>query len=169
MALAQRWVGDWVMVQVHPWTSIYVWKTTPLYNQFGETVGRLDANTIYLNLYSTCPEEDLFHEFGHAFARKFDLISHRGKGFLGHWELRQFRLVGSVRHQWHWSRLLDRVRAGAPPCTPDLTSEIWAELFMCWYLYPTRQEITFIEPEMAQLEPEPVMQSIDKLAKLIMN
>jgi hypothetical protein len=69
------------MVQVHPWTSIYVWKTTPLYNQFGETVGRLDANTIYLNQYSPCPEEDLFHELGHAVARKFDLIAIVATGF----------------------------------------------------------------------------------------
>lgn len=157
------------MVRAHPWTSIYVWKTIPLYDQFGETVGRLEANTIYLNQYSSCPEEDLFHEIGHAVARKFDLISHRDNGFLGGWELRQFRLVGCVRHQRHWSKLLDRVRAGAPPYTPDLTSEIWAELFMCWFLYPACQEITFIEPEMVQLEPEPLMQSIDKLAKLIMN
>ncbi len=163
--LARGSVGDWVSVQVHSWSSLYAWETVPLYNSFGERIGSLEANTIYLYRYSPCPEEDLLHELGHAVARKFDLIGHRNNGFLGRWEKRQLRLVGSIRHKRHWSRLLERIRSSAPPYTPDLTSEVWAELFKCWYLYPERLETTFIAMEMRQLRNEPFLQSIAKLSR----
>lgn len=167
LLIARDSVGTWVNLQTHTWSSLYAWEAAPLFNSFGEQIGFLEANTIYLYHGSPCPEEDLLHELGHVVARKFDLIGHRCNGFLGRWEKRQLRLVGSVRHQRHWSRLLERVRSSAPPYTPDLTSEVWAELFMCWHLYPERREVTFIASEMNQLQNEPFMQSIAKLSRLL--
>ncbi|MGI9319537.1 MAG: hypothetical protein ACR2QW_19570 [bacterium] len=167
LALATRSVGTWVNLRTHRWNSLYAWETTPLFNCFGDQIGCLEANTIYISRSSPCPEEDLLHELGHAVARKFDLIGHRDNGFIGHWEKRHFRLVGGVRHQHHWSRLLERVRTNAPPYTSDLASEIWAELFMCWHLYPYHREITFIAPEMDQLEREPFIESIDRFVQII--
>lgn len=167
LLIARESVGTWVSVQAHCWSSLYAWEAAPLFNSFGEQIGTLEANTIYLYHDSPCPEEDLLHELGHVVARKFDLIGHRSNGFLGRWEKRQLRLVGSVRHQRHWSRLLERVRSSAPPYTPDLTSEVWAELFMCWHLYPERREVTFIANEMNQLQNEPFIQSIARMSRLL--
>lgn len=165
--LARSSVGRWVNLETHRWSSLYAWNAVPLYDPYGERIGSLEANTIYLFAESPCPEEDLFHELGHVVARKFDLIGHRDNGFLGKWEKRQLRLVGSVQYGRHWSRLLDRVRSNSPPYTPDLTSEVWAELFMCWYLYPERREITYIAEEMHHLGKEPFIRSINKLSRIL--
>ena len=167
VAVANTQVSDWVTVDCHDWQSLYAWQTVPLYDAFGEVVGEIKADTIYLQRASPCPEQDLFHELGHAIARRFDLIGNHSNGFLGAWEQRQFRMVGAVRHQRHWSRLLDRVRRSAPPYTPDLCSEIWAELFMCWHLFPERREVTFIEPEMHRLSAQPELRSVEKLARIL--
>ena len=168
LVLARLSIGKWVNVEKHCWSSLYAWDSAPLFDPYGEKIGSLEANTIYLFAESPCPEEDLLHELGHVVARKYDLIGHRDNGFLGKWERRQLRLVGSVRHGRHWSRLLERVRSNTPPYTPDLTSEVWAELFMCWHLYPERREVTYITEEMDHLSKEPFIRSIHQLSRILL-
>ncbi|MEJ2177572.1 MAG: hypothetical protein P8Y12_06400, partial [Gammaproteobacteria bacterium] len=71
LLIARESVGTWVSVQAHCWSSLYAWEAAPLFNSFGEQIGILEANTIYLYHDSPCPEEDLLHELGHVVARKF--------------------------------------------------------------------------------------------------
>lgn len=165
--LARRTLGDWVGVEVHGHLPLYCWRNTALFDPFGEIVGRLKSNTIYLNDSSPWPVDDLFHEIGHAVARRFDLVGHHDNGFNGHWERQQRRLVGCVSAGRHWSRLLTQIQRTAPPFTPDLASEIWAELFMCWFLYPEVEESTFISAEMRRLRDEPALAAIHDLAKTL--
>lgn len=162
--IARGHLGHWLNFETHNLVSAYVWQDAPYFNAFGEVIGQLTANTIYLNRHADQLQEDLFHEIGHAVARKFNLIGHSKNGFTGAWENRQSRLMGSVRHRRHWSQLLDRINQWAPAYTPDLGSEIWAELFMYWYLYPEREEIIFIEPEMRWLENHEEIRSVSGLA-----
>jgi hypothetical protein len=157
-------LGQWLNIETHDLASAYVWQDAAYYNDFGEVIGQFAANTIYLNRHADRLQEDLFHEIGHAVARKFNLIGHCKNGFTGDWEIRQSRLISRVRHQRHWSRLLDRINLWAPAFTPDLGSEIWAELFMYWHLYPEREEILFIDPEMQSLQTQPEIKGVSDLA-----
>ena len=84
--LAQQNIGAWVGVEVHSYVPLYCWHGTPIFDPFGEYAGRLEPNTIYLYDASPTPVEDLFHEIGHAVARRFNLIGHRNNGFIGSWE-----------------------------------------------------------------------------------
>ena len=162
--LARQHLDTWVGVEVHPHVPLYCWHDTPTFNAFGEQTGALKANTIYLCDSSPTPVEDLFHEIGHAVARRFDLLGHRQNGFIGAWEQRQKRLVGTIQFGRHWSHLLNQIRRSSPGYTPDLASEVWAELFMCWYLYPEIEETALIAREMERLQKESVMRDIAELS-----
>jgi len=155
-AMAQRKLGHWVNIDAHPWRSLYAWDDGKLYDDFGDQVGELSENTVYLDRYAVNPTEDLFHELGHVIARKFDLIGHRNNGYCGSWEQRQKRMIAQIKHDRHWSPLLQNIclqnqREGNAD-TPALSSELWAELFMSWYLYPERPEREYIELEMEKLK-----------------
>jgi len=157
-------LNGWINVDVHPWRSLYAWNNGKLYDTFGDQVGKLEENTVYLYRYSTNPEEDLFHELGHAIARKFDLIGHQKNGYYGSWENRQKRLIAQIQHNRHWSPLLQRIyqqnqREGNLD-TPALGSELWAELFMSWHLYPERSEREYIGLEMQKLANTAELMSI---------
>ncbi len=162
--LARQHIDTWVGVDVHPYVPLYCWRDTPTFNAFGEQTGALKANTIYLCDSSPTPVEDLFHEIGHVVARRFDLLGHRHNGFIGAWEQRQKRLVGTIGSGRHWSHLLNQIRRSAPGYTPDLASEVWAELFMCWYLYPEIEETAFIKAEMGRIKEKPEMETVTTLA-----
>ena len=164
-SMARRHVGSWVGIEVHRHGPLYCWRETPVYNAFGEKSGRLLANTIYLCDHSPCPLEDLFHEIGHVVARRFDLTGHRENGFRGCWEQRQYRLVGLVSTGRHWSPMLNRVDQSASRLSPDLASELWAELFMCWFLYPEREETCLIAREMRMIRGSSEIRSIETLAE----
>ena len=169
ITMAQPIIGSWVALEKHSWCSLYAWKSAPIYDSYGDISGNLKANTIYLCETTPCPEEDLLHELGHVVARKFNLIGTRDNGFLGRWEARQKRMVGSVQHFRHWSRFLNRIRLNHGGYTPELCSEIWAELFMCWHLYPQRRELTYIEDEMRALAHYSELVDIERLVTALTN
>ncbi len=168
-AAARIKLNNWVNIDVHSWRSLYAWNDGKLYDDFGDQIGKLEANTVYLYDYATRPTEDLFHELGHAIARKFDLIGYQKNGYCGSWEQRQKRLIARIEHGRHWSPLLQRIcqetqHAGNTD-TPTLASELWAELFMSWYLYPERSERKYIELEMEQLKNKSELTSVEKLSR----
>ncbi len=154
--LANEVLGDWVRIDQHPWRSLYAWQSSTLYDDFGDPVGSITANTVYLCEISLTPHEDLFHELGHAIARKFDFIGHRANGFSGSWEQRQARLIAQIRHDRHWSERLKTIwesnRCEGNLSPSSLSSEIWAEMFMSWYFYPGRPEISIIAKEMDSIK-----------------
>ena len=171
--LARKFVGQWVGLETHGWKSLYAWRTGKLYDSFGDTVGELESNTIYLSTLSLRPEEDLLHELGHLVARRFNLVGYRENGFHGSWEHRQSRLIACIRHDRHWSDLCSRIskECGDVNSSPgaDLGSELWAELFMSWHLYPQRIERQYIEREMEFLAGEKELRAIRKLTDSIIS
>jgi len=166
-------VGNWVRVDQHEWHSLYAWNSSKLYDDFGDVIGALNANTIYLYHHSITPVEDLFHELGHAVARRFNLIGHQKNGFNGRWEKRQARLIAQIQHGRHWSPLLDAIRRQnlkeGNALTPALSSELWAEIFMSWYLYPDRPECELIELEMNDMAGTVELSSIGDLLEGLKN
>ena len=165
--LANKTLGSWVRVEQHQWRPLYAWQDGILYNDFGEVIGEITSNTVYLCELSITPQEDLFHELGHAIAREFDFIGHRLNGFNGSWETRQSRFIAQIRHGRHWSPLLKNIwkenQREGNTSTPALGSEIWAEMFMSWYFYPDRPELDLISAEMESLNHTPQIIAIKTL------
>ncbi|MBX2869002.1 MAG: hypothetical protein KTR18_10015 [Acidiferrobacterales bacterium] len=168
---ANEVLGDWVRVEQHSWKSLYAWQSGTLYDDYGDPIGEISANTVYLYELSLAPHEDLFHELGHAIAREFDFIGHRTNGFSGSWEKRQARLIAQIQHDRHWSESLKNIwqskQHEGDTSPSSLGSEIWAELFMYWYFYSERPEVSLIRSEMESISHTPQLTSIGLLyAKL---
>ena len=154
-------------IDSYDFSSCYLWQDSPVYNSFGEKVTRLKGNTIYLNQSSSSPLQDLFHEIGHAVGRKFDVVGHRENHYNGHWDQKAIRLVGSIKRHCHWSQYLNCFGLLHDDFETNSQSELWAELFMLWFLYPKMHECVLIETEMRSLESLPEILQIKQFAKKV--
>ena len=96
----------------------------------------------------------LLHEVGHAVGRHFDVVGHRENHYVGSWDRRARRLIGAVASGRHWSSHLNGI-ARALGHGGYAASEIWAELFMLFYLYPGLPETEIIEAEIDSLRGDP--------------
>ena len=160
-ALHRRWHGSrhpadadlhwFVNVRWHEYASCYVWIDCPIHGPFGDIVGYHKGNTIYLNRETRHQRQDLLHEAGHAVGRHYDLIGHRENHYSGSWERKTRRLIGAVSSGRHWSAYLNRYSASTPNFEFNAASEIWAELFMLYYLYPYLPEAQLIEAQIEKL------------------
>lgn len=164
---AHSQLKTFVCIDSYEYSSCYLWQDSPVYDPFGEKIAYLKGDTIYLNQHSSSPLQDLFHEMGHAVGRKFDVVGHVENHFSGHWDQKAQRLVGSVKRRCHWSQYLNSFALLHDGFETNSQSELWAELFMLWYLYPLMDECVLIETEMRSLESLPQMQRIKQFASSI--
>lgn len=158
---AKRWIGSphpvdaelgWFTgVHWHDFASCYVWEDSAVFDSLGEVIGHHRGNTIYIDRASEHDLRDLLHEIGHAVGRHFDLVGHRGNRYAGEWDLRAKRLIGAVSNGRHWSGHLNAYAASVENFAFNAASEIWAELFMLFYLYPGLPETDIIEAEIDKL------------------
>ena len=147
---------DWfVRVYWHDYVSCYVYQDSPVFDPYGEVVGHHEANAIYLNPGADHVGEDLLHELGHAVARHFNLVGHRDNYYCSDWEQDQQRLIGAVAHGRHWSQYLNQYANATEDFHSNAASELWAELFMLYHLYPDLPEAELIEEAMAELQSNP--------------
>ncbi len=141
---ADQALNWFVQVRWHEFASCYVYYDSPLFNEYGEIIGEHQGNTIYLNPGADHVGEDLLHEIGHAVARHFNLIGVWENYYYRSWERVQQRLIGAVTHGRHWSRYLNEFAANTEDFSANAASELWAELFMLFYLYPGLPESELI-------------------------
>ncbi|MEM7258512.1 MAG: hypothetical protein AAF404_14125 [Pseudomonadota bacterium] len=165
IALANQQLAGVIQVQPYDYASCYLWHDRPLYNDFGEQIQLLKGDTIYLYNQSTSPGTDLFHELGHFVGRTFNLIGHRDNGYTGSWQQAHAMLIAQVAEQRHWSDYLNAFARSQAEFRSNAASELWAELFMLWHLYPTRAESRLLDDEMSSLEKEPACCAIRQLAQ----
>ncbi len=157
---------DWfVNVYWHDYVSCYVYYDSPVFDAYGDIVGYHQANSIYLNPAADHAGEDLLHELGHAVARHFDLVGHRDNYFCNGWEKDQQRLIGAVRHGRHWSQYLNQFAAITNGFQTNAASELWAELFMLYYLYPGLAESELITDTINSLRIDPRFQQMEASLK----
>lgn len=164
LALCKSGLAGIVDVEVYDYAPCYLWHDRPLYDCFGDEICRLKGNTIYLYRDSTHPVRDLFHELGHVVGRKCDLVGHAGNGFRGSWERRNRRLIAQVAGRRHWSRYLNLLAVARDDFSLNAASEIWAELFMLWHLYPQSHEARLLDEPMQSLRDHSVCSAVAKLA-----
>ena len=162
--LCRDHLADIVGVETYEYASCYLWYDRPLFDSFGEQIRQLPGDTIYLCRHTPTPAEDLFHELGHVVGRKFDLVGHAQNGFRGCWERRNKRLIWQVSAKRHWSQYLNRFAQERDNFQFNAASEIWAELFMLWHLYPYSDEARLLDEQMSLLEQRPSCIAIGKLA-----
>ncbi len=143
-----------VGVRWHRYASCYVWSDCPIFNAFGDVVGRRRGNTIYLERETSHHRQDLLHEVGHAVGRHFDMVGHRENHYAGAWDRSAKRLIGAIASGRHWSAYLNWYAARTRDFGFSAASEIWAELFMLHYLYPWLPEAGLIEGEIVALRRE---------------
>lgn len=164
VALCKTHLSNVVDVQSYEYTSCYLWHDRPLYNHFGEQIRQLTGDTIYLYENSTSPATDLFHELGHMVGRRLDLVGHADNGYHGLWETSNTRLIAEVSGQNHWSEYLNEFAAAQDGFATNAASELWAELFMLWHLYPQSPEAHLLDPTMNKLQAHNDCQLIATLA-----
>lgn len=165
--LCNQHLNSFVQVQSYEYTSCYLWHDRPLYNDFGEQIRLLKGDTIYLYEKSTSLNTDLFHELGHLVGRKCNLVGHKENGYLGRWQQTNKKLIAQVSEQRHWSSYLNSFAGSRADFKANAASELWAELFMLWHLYPTRPESRLIEHEMQAHANTPVCIAITQLAGIL--
>ncbi len=149
-----------VRVFWHDYVSCYVYQDSPVFNPYGEVIGHHEANAVYLNPGADHIGEDLLHEVGHAVARHFDLVGHRDNYYCSNWEQDQQRLIGAVTHGRHWSRYLNEYAAATDDFHTNAGSELWAELFMLFHLYPELPEAELISETICELQLNPMFQRL---------
>ena len=151
LALCEQHLTGIVSVQGYEYTSCYLWHDRPLYDSFGDTIKVLSGDTIYLNEESLSLNGDLFHELGHVVARKFNLVGHSENSYQGTWENNNAKLIAQVAQQRHWSQYLNLFSLNHDDFKANAASELWAELFMLWHLYPDQSETELIRTTMRTL------------------
>ena len=164
LALCKTHLDNIVDVQCYEYTSCYLWHDRPLYNNFGEQIRQLNGDTIYLYEKSTSPATDLLHELGHMVGRKFNMVGHIENGYQGIWESQNARLIAEVCGHNHWSDYLKEFALAQEGFAANAASELWAELFMLWHLYPQSPEAQLLKTTMNKLETTATCQSIATLA-----
>ena len=164
VALCTTHLHNVVDVQIYEYTSCYLWHDRPLYNHFGEQIKQLTGDTIYLYENSSSPATDLFHELGHMVGRRLNLIGHAENSYHGHWETNNTRLIAEVSGQNHWSEYLNEFASAQDGFAANSASELWAELFMLWHLYPHSPEARLLDSTMIQAQANTDCQLIAKLA-----
>ena len=163
--IAHAQLGSFVSVNTYHYVSCYLWRDRPIYNAFGERVAELKGNTIYLNQSSDSPVKDLFHEIGHAVGRKFNVIGHAENDYRGFWDKKAARHIGTMKRCCHWSAYLNSFALMHDGFDQNGNSELWAELFMLWFLYPQMPECGLITKEMQRLEGSREIQKIKSFAQ----
>ena len=163
-SIARRHLAGYVNVSVYDYSPCYLWYDSPVYNPFGELECTLDGDTIYLSHHSPHPQFDLFHELGHTVARKLNVVGHRENGYRGSWDRHARRLMGSVASQRHWSGYLNQFARQHCHFKFHAAGELWAELFMLWFMAPHTDVRFYIDREMTKLRSQPVIQAADRLA-----
>ncbi|MEM7208361.1 MAG: hypothetical protein AAF434_11100 [Pseudomonadota bacterium] len=147
-----EWIVD---VRWHSYASCYVWYDSPSFDRFGDSAENYKANTIYVNRAAEYPQRDLLHEIGHVVGRYFNTVNHRENKFVGgSWENRSGRLIGAVSAGRHWSTYLNWYANNTKAFKFNCASELWAELFMLYYIEPTRPESKLIEDELGLLRKD---------------
>lgn len=154
-------------IQSYEFAPCYLWHDRPLYNAFGEQIRELKGDTIYLYEQSVSPDSDLFHELGHMVGRKLNMVGHGENGYHGRWESRQGKLIAEVTQQNHWSDYLNNFAAAQDNFAASAASELWAELFMLWHLYPSQPEAKLLDSTMQQLQSNDMCAQISALARLL--
>ncbi len=167
IALCNTSLNGIVDVQSYEYAPCYLWHDRPLYNDFGEQIRQLKGDTIYLYEQSASPDSDLFHELGHMVGRKANMVGHGENGYHGRWEANNTKLIAEVTQQNHWSDYLNNFAARQEQFAATAASELWAELFMLWHLYPAQPEARLLDTAMEQLQShsmsEPILQLANKL------
>lgn len=164
LALCKSGLAGIVGVDVYAYAPCYLWYDRPLFDAFGETIGHLPGDTIYLYEKSASPVRDLFHELGHVVGRKCNLVGHAENGFRGSWEQRHRRLIARVSAQRHWSAYLNLLAAEREDFAVNAASEIWAELFMLWHLHPDCPEAGLLDAPMEAIRQHSACRAIARLA-----
>jgi len=156
LSLCDKHLSGIVAVTSYEYTSCYLWHDRPLYDEFGDKIKDLRGNTIYLNEQSLSLEHDLFHELGHLFARRHNLVGHSENGYQGSWENNHMQLIARVCQQNHWSSYLNLFSLQQKDFATKAASELWAELFMLRFLHPDYPEAELLDPEMQTYIRDPV-------------
>ncbi len=164
MALSNRLLADIVRVDAYEYAPCYLWYDSPLYNEFGEAVATLPGDTIYLQQDSATPVRDLFHELGHVVSRYCDLIGNAENGYRGTWEDSNRKLIAEVSAQRHWSEYLNLFSISHSNFGANAASEVWAELFMMWHLFPHCAEARLLDAAMDSLQGQAVCDAVTGLA-----
>lgn len=167
LSLCEQQLSEIVDVQSYEYAPCYLWHDRPLYNDFGEQIEVLRGNTIYLHNKSSSPGSDLFHELGHLIGRRHHTVGNRENGYSGSWEQQNSRLIAQVTQQMHWSSYLNLFAATQGDFKLNAASELWAELFMLWHLYPHLPEAALINDTMTSLQKQADCISIAALANEI--
>ncbi len=163
VALSNQHLRDFVKVDSYDYDPCYLWYDNPLYNEFGDKVVQLHGNTIYLNKHSKTPVRDLFHELGHAVNRVCDLVGNTENNYKGCWDQQNSQLIAQISAQRHWSSYLNLFSLNDENFKANAASEVWAELFMIWHLYPETTEASLIDETMDWLEHEAICIAIHQL------
>lgn len=167
LSLCETHLAGIVSVESYEYTSCYLWRDRPIYDEFGDKIRDLPGNTIYLYNQSSSPDHDLFHELGHVIARKHQLVGHPENGYQGSWENNNQKLIAQVCQQTHWSSYLNLFSVQQEDFTMKAASELWAEIFMLRFLHPDYPEAALIDKEMLNLQHDPACVAIADLAKAI--
>ena len=156
-----------INIRSYEFAPCYLWHDRPLYNAFGEQIRQLKGDTIYLYEESGSPDSDLFHELGHMVGRKLNMVGHSENGYHGQWESRQSKLIAEVTQHNHWSDYLNHFAAAQDNFSSRAASELWAELFMLWHLYPSKPEAKLLDSTMHPLQSNDMCAKIFALARLL--
>ncbi len=143
--LARPLLADLVRLDCYEYRSCYLWRDCPLYDEFGDIQAHCSGDTVYLQREAKAPLHDLFHELGHVVARKFDVLGHRANAYRGMWDRQALAICIQARGQRHWSGYLNRVAREHPRFASNGSGEVWAELFMLWFVHPEKQECRLVE------------------------
>lgn len=164
IARCRAHLADVVAVSTYEYAPCYLWYDRPLFDSFGDEIRRLPGDTIYLFEHSTTPVQDLLHELGHVVGRKCNLVGHSKNGYRGSWEEGNKRLISQISANRHWSQYLNDFALGQKDFRWNAASEIWAELFMLWHLYPHSTEAELVDAQMLTLQHQPICRAIETLA-----
>jgi len=165
--LCREHLGELVHVETYEYASCYLWHDRPLYNDYGEQILHLRGNTIYLYRDSSSPNTDLFHELGHFAGRVCNFVGHKENGYHGEWQQHNTRLIAQVTEQRHWSQYLNDFAGSLPEFKSNAASELWAELFMLYHLYPSQPEAQLIEQTMQRQADDPILLAVCGLAEAL--
>lgn len=163
VAISNQNLSDFVKIDSYDYDPCYLWYDNPLYNEFGDKVVQLYGNTIYLNQKSNTPVRDLFHELGHAVNRYCNLVGNTENNYQGKWDTQNSKLIAQIASQRHWSSYLNLFSLQQENFKTNAASEVWAELFMIWHLYPETTEASLIDDTMQSLASESIYLAINEL------
>ena len=164
LSLCDKHLAGIVAVTTYEYTSCYLWHDRPLYDEFGDKIKDLSGNTIYLYEKSAAPQYDLFHELGHLFARRHNLIGYPENGYQGRWENNNTQLIARVCQQNHWSSYLNLFSVQQQDFATKAASELWAELFMLHWLHSDYPEAQLLDAEMLSFERDMLYLAIKAMA-----